>query len=113
MSEVTAILGQRIRTYRLKKALSQEKLAELSELHTTYIGQLERGEKNPTILSLLKISAALEISIEKLLENMSEYQNNKSISTPYKAFEFFSSLDEKEAARLFDIVEKIYKYKQN
>lgn len=45
MNTITAIVGQRIRSCRQKNGLTQEKLAERSELHPTYIGQAERGEK--------------------------------------------------------------------
>ena len=51
MSEIAKSIGQRIRNYRTKQGLSQEKLAELSGCHPTYIGQLERGEKNATLRS--------------------------------------------------------------
>mgnify|MGYP003294991583 CR=1 FL=1 len=54
MSELAKTVGQRIRNYRTKLGLSQEKLAELSGCHPTYIGQLERGEKNATIESIEK-----------------------------------------------------------
>ena len=49
MSDIAKTIGQRIRNYRTQKGLSQEKLAELSGCHATYIGQLERGEKNATL----------------------------------------------------------------
>lgn len=52
MSELTKIIGQRVRNYRTEKGLSQEKLAELSGCHPTYIGQVERGEKNATLDSV-------------------------------------------------------------
>ena len=48
MSEIAKAVGQRIRNYRTKAGFSQEKLAEMSGCHPTYIGQLERGEKNAT-----------------------------------------------------------------
>ena len=44
MSEIAKTIGQRVRNYRIDKGLSQEKLAELSGCHPTYIGQVERGE---------------------------------------------------------------------
>ena len=70
MSDITKILGQRIRNYRTAKGLSQEKLAELSGCHPTYIGQIERGEKNATIESIEKIAAALNVSLSKLFEKL-------------------------------------------
>ena len=45
MSDIAKSIGQRIRNYRTQLGWSQEKLAELSGCHPTYIGQLERGEK--------------------------------------------------------------------
>ena len=52
MSEIAKSVGQRIRNYRTRQGLSQEKLAEMSGCHPTYIGQLERGEKNATLESI-------------------------------------------------------------
>ena len=52
MSEIAKFIGQRIRNYRTQRGLSQEKLAELSGCHPTYIGQVERGEKNATLESI-------------------------------------------------------------
>lgn len=55
MSEIAKIIGQRVRNYRTEKGLSQEKLAEMSGCHPTYIGQVERGEKNATLESIEKL----------------------------------------------------------
>lgn len=57
-----------MRDERLKKGLSQEKLAEIAKLHRTYIGMIERGEKNITLKNIEKISKALKVSVSKLLE---------------------------------------------
>ena len=59
MSEIAKTIGQRVRNYRIDKGLSQEKLAELSGCHPTYIGQVERGEKNATLESIEKIASAM------------------------------------------------------
>lgn len=48
--------------------ISQEKLAELSGLHRTYIGMIERSEKNITLLNIQKISKALNVEISTLLK---------------------------------------------
>lgn len=60
--------GKRVRDLRLERKLSQEKLAELADLHRTYIGMIERGEKNITLLNIERIAVALQISIENLME---------------------------------------------
>ena len=68
MSDIAKAVGQRIRNYRTKKGLSQDKLAELSGCHPTYIGQLERGERNATIATLESVSYALNVPIERFVE---------------------------------------------
>jgi transcriptional regulator with XRE-family HTH domain len=64
-------LGSRVRYLRKSKLLSQEKLAELSDLHPTYIGGIERGERNPSLQSLAKIAEGLEVDIKDLLAPVS------------------------------------------
>jgi transcriptional regulator with XRE-family HTH domain len=51
-----------LRSQRLKIKMSQESLANLSGLHRTYISQLERGERSPSLETVMKISTALKIS---------------------------------------------------
>lgn len=58
--------GQKIRQERLKQNLSQEELAEKANLHRTYIGMIERAEKNITLINIEKISNALGVSIYDL-----------------------------------------------
>ena len=70
MDNITKLVGTRIRGFRKEKRLSQEELAEKCSLHPTYIGQLERGEKNPTIESVMKIANGLEIPIDQLFVNI-------------------------------------------
>jgi transcriptional regulator with XRE-family HTH domain len=61
--------GTKVRQTRLGLGLSQEKLAERAGLHRTYIGMIERAEKNVTLLNISKIAFALEVSICDLLDN--------------------------------------------
>lgn len=58
--------GHKIRQERLKQNLSQEELAEKANLHRTYIGMIERAEKNITLINIEKISNALGVSIFEL-----------------------------------------------
>ncbi|MFJ7935541.1 helix-turn-helix transcriptional regulator [Sporosarcina sp. FSL K6-1522] len=69
MEDIVKVVGERIRSFRKERGLSQEELAHQASLHNTYIGQLERGEKNATIESLLKITNALGITLEELFSN--------------------------------------------
>lgn len=60
--------GKNIQLFRKEKNISQEKLAELAGLHRTYIGMIERGEKNITLKNIYKISIALKINIIELFK---------------------------------------------
>jgi transcriptional regulator with XRE-family HTH domain len=58
--------GQKVRTERLRQNMSQEQLANKAGLHRTYIGMIERAEKNITLLNIQKIANALRINISDL-----------------------------------------------
>ena len=64
MEDIKSLLGKRIRDLRKQKGFSQEELGWKSELHFTYIGAVERGERNCSIITLEKIAKGLEISIK-------------------------------------------------
>lgn len=67
---ILIVFGKRVREERKKQGLSQEKLAELAGLHRTYIGMIERAEKNITIVNMEKIAKALKTTIGALcIEN--------------------------------------------
>lgn len=65
--KMTRILANNIRTFRKTKGLSQEDLADICDLHRTYVGSVERGERNVTLSTLEVIADALGISVPKLL----------------------------------------------
>ncbi len=60
--------GAKVRHYRNLLGLSQEKFAEKANVHRTYIGTVERGETNITLVNVYKLAEALEVSVAKLLE---------------------------------------------
>ncbi len=60
--------GNNVRKLRLEKGISQEQLAALTNLHRTYIGGIERGERNPSLLNISKIAKALNIPVTALFE---------------------------------------------
>ena len=112
MSDIAKILGQRIRNYRTAKGFSQEKLAELSGCHPTYIGQIERGEKNATIESIEKISAALNVSLSKLFEKLGVQENGVS-NIPLACYEFLSAKTKEEQEHIYHNLLEMDKYKNN
>lgn len=59
--------GTRVRVLRREKGLSQEELADRANVHRTFIGMIERGEKNATLVTIVKISGGLEIPAAELL----------------------------------------------
>jgi transcriptional regulator with XRE-family HTH domain len=70
--------GEAVREARKKIGLSQEELAERADLHRTYIGMIERGEKNITMLNAEKIAKALEHKLSTLIkraEHLSQSPN--------------------------------------
>lgn len=68
MTKTTLVkFGERVRQERLKQNLSQEALAAKAGLHRTYIGMVERAEKNITLGNIEKVAGALKISINDLL----------------------------------------------
>lgn len=60
-------IGENIKALRLKKGLTQEKLAFEAKLHRAYIGHIERGEKRIGLRNLYKISSALGVSIYHII----------------------------------------------
>lgn len=72
-------LGAHIRNMRKQSSLSQEDLAELSGLHPTYIGEVERATVNASIGSLQKIASALEMPLYELLKFPAKKDTKKDL----------------------------------
>ena len=66
-SPLTAILADNIRTFREEKILSQEEFADLCGLHRTYVGSVERGERNVTLSTLEVFASVMGVSVPQLL----------------------------------------------
>jgi transcriptional regulator with XRE-family HTH domain len=61
------LLGQAIRTLRIKAKFSQEALAEKADLSTVFISRVERGKESPSVDSLTKIAGALKVRVRDLV----------------------------------------------
>jgi transcriptional regulator with XRE-family HTH domain len=66
--DLKTLLGMAIKTRRSALGISQEELAHRAGLHRTYVSDLERGARNPSIESIEKLAQALQISISELFE---------------------------------------------
>ena len=63
------LFGKRLRELRLERGISQEKLAEMADLHRNYVGVLERGGQNPSLEAICKLARALKVRPAELLSN--------------------------------------------
>ena len=110
MSDIKKIIGQRIRNYRTQLNLTQEDLAEYSNCHHTYIGQIERGEKNATIESIEKIVKPLNITLSKLFEKIDECSIDER-NIPLECYELISGKNKSEQEQIYKILLDLEKYK--
>lgn len=69
-SKILDKFGKTVSRERKRRGFSQEKLGEMANLHRTYIGMIERAEKNITIINIEKIAKALNIPISELLKDL-------------------------------------------
>lgn len=65
--DVLKKIGLNFRVERTKKRLSQEKFAELVNVHTNYIGKVERGEQNLTVRKIVELTNALDLEVDKIM----------------------------------------------
>ncbi|MBN2286831.1 MAG: helix-turn-helix transcriptional regulator [Tissierellales bacterium] len=68
-SNILIKFGKRVKEERLRRGLSQEDLADLAGVHRTYIGMIERAEKNITLENIERITNALQIKISDIFTN--------------------------------------------
>ena len=111
MCKISKLVGQRVRHYRTERGLSQERLAELSGCHPTYIGQIERGEKNATVESLWKIASGLCVPLSRLLEKIGpDTPSDRNI--PLECYEIVASCTPAEQEALLSLLRAAESYKK-
>ena len=71
MDDARLQVGNNIRRYRIQLGLSQEALADACGLHRTYVGSVERGERNLSLENIVKVARALQLQPSDLLEGIS------------------------------------------
>ena len=105
MNNIAVDDGQRIRVLRIRRGLTQEELAEKADLHTTYIGQIERGEKNMTITSMEKILEALDVPFSEFFEHFDSRDSRESIAS--KCYTLISGKDKPQQEIIYRILHDI------
>jgi transcriptional regulator with XRE-family HTH domain len=70
MRNVLVQLGKRIKALREERGISQEKLADLADIHRNYISQIEGGKRNLSFYNVVKVARALRVSPSKLIDTI-------------------------------------------
>ena len=111
MEDLKKLVGDRIRQLRREKRLSQEELGYKSDLHYTHIGAIERGEKNWSIDTLVKVAGGLNVTVNDLLALPSKTEAFKNLK---KAIITEINESSPEALKLFsDIVRGVKSLEAN
>lgn len=103
MQDYVKLFGERVKYCRKRQGLSQEKLSELCDLHPTYIGQIERGEKNASLDTIMRICKGLKVSPEDLFEKLN-YE--KEITPSRKAYDLFMQTPPEKQQTLLELLQK-------
>jgi transcriptional regulator with XRE-family HTH domain len=109
--EISIVIGNRLRARRMELGYSQSDAAEKSGLHHTYIGQVERGEKNATVNSVERICTALDMSLADLFANISE--PTSKLRPAQQCYDLIISQPVKDQQMIYSLLENIIKYKNN
>ncbi|GIQ67907.1 XRE family transcriptional regulator [Xylanibacillus composti] len=104
MEEILKQVGARIRSLRKEKGMSQEDLAELIDTSHSYIGYVERGEQNITLLTLEKIATALGVEAKELLA----YQGLPYDQRVLEAIKLLDGKSEEDLKRAVIVLKQLY-----
>ncbi|WP_372663793.1 helix-turn-helix domain-containing protein [Cohnella sp.] len=107
MSSIVILVGEKIRALRQHRDLSQEKLAFKAGLNTSYIGQVERGEKSATIVSLEKLAIALDVDLEEMFRFDKEIAEEVDLSFVEKIAYELKGRSEEEQGDIYNLVKQL------
>ena len=97
-------VGSNIRKYRLDKKMMQDTLAEMTDLSANYIGMIERGEKTPSLSTLVSIANALGVTADMLLCDVVDQSYDVKTSV---LMDKIASLSRSEQERIFDVIDTL------
>ena len=104
MEKIAEKFGQRVRSLRKQRGLSQETLSEMCDLHPTYIGQIERGEKNASLETIMRICKGLDVSPSDLFKNIGADGEQTAAE---KIYEMILEMPEQKQKAVLDIIKSI------
>ena len=99
----------KIQEARLKKHLTQEQLAELTELSVSYVCEIENGRKNPSLKTLKKITAVLDIPLSSVFSEDFSHKDKSAFYCPFARLEpsAFENATDNDAMALFGCISKL------
>lgn len=109
--EILLRVGTRIRELRKEKGLTQEALGEKGGFHFSYVGQIERGEKNVALLNLAKIAEALDVDISQLFIQPPTENNEKSQADIQEITYILNQQNSQNIAMAKNVVREIFNNK--
>lgn len=108
MSTICRLLGERIKFLRYQRNLSQEQLALKAEINKSFMGQIERGEKSPTVKTLEKIVVALDITFVELFSFDNSANTHSDFSTIDKITYELNTHSAKEQEAAYKLVKSFF-----
>ncbi|WP_438498112.1 helix-turn-helix domain-containing protein [Paenibacillus sp. IHBB 3054] len=111
MSRISESVGSQIRVLRQERGISQEKLALIAGVNTSYVGQIERGIRSPTIDMLDKIAQALEVDVVELFRLETDRAPHTNSDTLNKLMFELRTRTEDEQNSVYDIVKRLLIFK--
>jgi transcriptional regulator with XRE-family HTH domain len=98
------VFGLNIRNCRLRRNLTQEEVGELAGINPKYLGEIERGEKNPTALVVYKLSRAIKVTVSEILTDGDDpHMNKKFIKEVEGLFEGRRRRDIQKAIKILKV----------
>lgn len=102
---ILKLVGAKIRAVRKRRGLTQEQLAEMIDTQHSYIGYVERGEQNVTLLTLEKIANALKVDLHTLLDYEELSERNPKI---FSIVEFLSNKSDHDLEKALLILKHVF-----
>lgn len=111
MSDFGKTLGERVRSIRKRKGYSQEELAHRASFSTSFISDIERGEKSPTIENLYRITNALGVSLEELFSKFQPMKKTKESELIDSIINKANNLPTKELQTVHDMLNLLLNFR--